>query len=176
MTILQLTVWDTLNKNINTTLFLISYMQAKCLFHFHLVHKFVKICISEHFTFAKLIHPPGMWDTSRCWLKSRITGQVTTEGHSKICSSFMKHDAIHFEETCNWFANCRNVHQSWTECSLYHLKSRPTISWVLRGSSTSFQSPYSFGFSSLYCFDTTLETYCALSAQPIDSYSGARSY
>ncbi len=33
----------------------------------------VYICVSEHFSFAEIIHPPHMCGISRCWLDSMIT-------------------------------------------------------------------------------------------------------
>ncbi len=69
---------------------------------------------------------------SRCWLDSIIIAQVclrldTIKKHSTMCSFITQHnatDVASFEGTCNWHADCRNVHQSccpWIECSfLYH--------------------------------------------------------
>ena len=82
-------------------------MQTKGLYPLNMVHKFVEIGINEHLTFTKKIHLPGRWDISRCWLKSMIIAQVclgviTIEGPSKMCSSFMEHDATEapsFSET-----------------------------------------------------------------------------
>ena len=49
---------------------------------------------------------------------------ATIKGHSKMFSFIKQHNATSFEGTCNWHADCRNVHQScclWIECSfLYH--------------------------------------------------------
>lgn len=99
----------------------------------NLVHKFIKISISKHFTFAKVIHSLRRWDISKCWLKRMIIPQVslgpfTIQGRSKMYSSFMQHDAICFEEACNCHANCRNVNQRWclsTKCYVYHHKLPP---------------------------------------------------
>ncbi len=46
--------------------------------------------ISEHFSFAEIIHPPHRCGISRCWLDSMIIAQVclrlaTIKGHSKMC-------------------------------------------------------------------------------------------
>ncbi len=52
---------------------------------------------------------------------------ATVKGHSKMCSFITQYnatDVASFEGACNWYADCRNVHQScwpWIECSfLYH--------------------------------------------------------
>ncbi len=40
---------------------------------------------------------------------------ATIKGHSKMCSFITQHnatDVASFEGTCNWHADCRNVHQS----------------------------------------------------------------
>ncbi len=47
--------------------------------------------VSEHFSFAEIIHPPHRCGISRCWLDSMIIAQVclrlaTIKGHSKMCS------------------------------------------------------------------------------------------
>ncbi len=47
--------------------------------------------VSEHFSFAEIIHPPHRCAISRCWLDSMIIAQVclslsTIQGHSKMCS------------------------------------------------------------------------------------------
>ncbi len=93
-----------LNKIINTTLlflplFFMSWnqrsktfsMYTKGLFLSNIVHKSVLIRVSEHFSFAKIIHPPHSCGISRCWLDSMIIAQVcrrlaTRKGHSKMCS------------------------------------------------------------------------------------------
>ncbi len=94
----------TLTKIINATLlflhpFFMSWTQrsktfsmyTKGLFLSNIVHKSVLICISEHFSFAEIIHPPHRCGISRCWLDSMIIAQVclrlaTIKGHSKMCS------------------------------------------------------------------------------------------
>ncbi len=49
---------------------------------------------------------------------------ATIKGHSKMCSFVTQHNAtdiVCFEGVCTCHADCRNVHQSWIECSfLYH--------------------------------------------------------
>ncbi len=47
-----------------------------------------QICVSEHFSFAEIIHPPHRCGISRCWLDSMMIAQVclrlaTIKGHSK---------------------------------------------------------------------------------------------
>ncbi len=91
-----------------------------------------QICVSEHFSFVGIIHPPHRCGISRCWLDSMIIAQVclrlaTIKGHSKMCSFITQHnatDVASFEGAYNWHADCRNVHQSccpWIEGSfLYH--------------------------------------------------------
>ncbi len=139
----------TLKKIINATLlFLLPFfmswtqrsktfsMYTKGLFLSNIVHKSfsksVSICVSEHFSFKEIIHPPHRCGISRCWLDSMIIAQVclrlaTKKGHSKMCSFITQHnatDVASFEGVFNWHVDCRNVHQSccpWIECSfLYH--------------------------------------------------------
>ncbi len=87
-----------------------------------------KSVVSEHFSFAEIIHPPHMCGILRCWLDSMIIAQVflrlaTIKGHSKMCCFITQHnatDVASFQGACNWHADCRNVHQSccpWIECS-----------------------------------------------------------
>ncbi len=66
-------------------------MYTKCPFLSNIVHKSVLNCVSEHFSFAEIIHPPHRCGISRCWLDSMIIAQVclrlaTIKGHSKMCS------------------------------------------------------------------------------------------
>ena len=65
-------------------------ISTKSLFLSHFVHKCIYIPVSEHFSFAKIIHPPDRCDISKSWLNSMIITQVhlvlRTKGHSKICS------------------------------------------------------------------------------------------
>ncbi len=89
------------------------------------------MCVSEHFSFAEINHPPHWCGISRCWLDSMIIALVclrlvTIKGHSKMCSFITQHnakDVASFEGACNWPTD-RNVHQSccpWIESSfLYH--------------------------------------------------------
>jgi hypothetical protein len=56
-----------------------SQKRSICTKRLHLsnvVHKFVYIPVSEHFSFAKIIHPPDMCGISRHWLKSIIITRV----------------------------------------------------------------------------------------------------
>ncbi len=79
----------TLNKFINATLlflppFFMSWTQRsktfsmyiKGLFLSNIVHKSVEICVSEHFSFAEIIHPPHRCGISICRLDSMIIAQV----------------------------------------------------------------------------------------------------
>ncbi len=71
---------------------------TKDLFLSNIVHKSVLICVSEHFSFAEIIHPPHRCGISRCWLDSMIIAQVclrlaTIKGHSKMCSFITQHNA-----------------------------------------------------------------------------------
>ena len=60
--------------------------------HFsQMLHKLVYISVSEHLSFAKIIHPPGRCGISRSWSNSMIITLVhlvlgTIKGHSKMCS------------------------------------------------------------------------------------------
>ncbi len=146
-----------LNKVINATLlflhtFFMSWTQrsktfsmyTKGLFLSNIVHKSVLICVSEHFSFAEIIHPPHRCGISRCWLDSMIIAQVcfrlaTIKGHSKMCSFITQHnatDVASIEGACNWHADCRNVHQiccPWIECSfLYHKPSPKAFQRIWR--------------------------------------------
>ena len=92
------------------------------------LHKFVYIPVSEHFSFAKIVHPPDRCGTSRSWLNSVIITQLvlgTIKGHSKICSFVTQlnaTDVSRFEGAWNWHAdcNCRGVAR---ECDVHF----PTI-------------------------------------------------
>jgi hypothetical protein len=48
----------------------------KSLFRSNFVHKLVYIPASEHFSFAKIIHPPDRCGISRSWLNSMVITQV----------------------------------------------------------------------------------------------------
>ena len=103
--------WTTLNININATCkVLVSCFislnknsqkcsrHTKSVFISNIVHKCVYIPVSEHFSFAKIIHPPDRSGISRNWLNSMIITQVhlvlgTIKGHSKMCSFITQHNA-----------------------------------------------------------------------------------
>ena len=123
----------TLNKNINTTckvlvLLFMSwykrsqkfYIRTKSVFLSNFVHKFVYIPVSEHFSFAKIIHPPDRCGISRSLLNIMIITQVhlvlgTIKSDSKMYKFFSQHNATDvssIDGECNWYADCRNVHQS----------------------------------------------------------------
>ncbi len=92
----------TLSKIINATIlflppFFMSWTQrsntfsmyTKGLFLSNIVHKSVEICVSEHLSFAEIIHPPHRCGISRCWLDSMIIAQVclrlaTIKGHFSL--------------------------------------------------------------------------------------------
>ena len=99
--------------------------------------KLVYIPVREHFSFAKIIHPPDRWGISRSWLNSLIidlkkytqnTGTPCAGNNKRTkCSFVTQHNATgvsSWEGACNWHADSRNVHQSCCqtiECSyLYH--------------------------------------------------------
>jgi hypothetical protein len=124
---------STLNKNINTTCkaLIPCFMSwnkrsrnvpysLKADFSQFLCTKFVYIRLSEHFSFAKIIHPSDKCGISRSWLNSMIIIQVhlvlgTITGHSKMCSFVTQNNATNvsrFEGACYWHADYRNVHQS----------------------------------------------------------------
>ena len=106
---------------------------TKSLFCLHFVHKFVYIPVSEHFSFAKMIHPPDRCGISRSWLNSMITTQVhlvlgTIKSHSKMCSFVTQHNATDvwsFEGACNGHADYRNAYQR-IECPFLYHKPLPT--------------------------------------------------
>ena len=115
---------------------------TKSLFCSHFVHSFVYIPVSEHFSFAKIIQPPDRCSISRSWLNGMIITKVhlvlgTIKGHSKMCSFVTPHNAADvssFEGVCNWYADCRIVHQSFCqiiECSFLEI----VAYWVLSFSS-----------------------------------------
>ncbi len=130
----------TLNKIINAILlflppFFMSWtkiskifsMYTKGLFLSNIVHKSALIGVSEHFSFAEIIHPPHRCGITRYWLDSMIIAQVCLrlgriKGNSKMCSfitQFNATDAASFEGAWNWHADCRHVHLSccpWIEC------------------------------------------------------------
>jgi hypothetical protein len=83
----------------------------------NVVHKLVYTTVSEHFPFAKIIHPPDRCGISRSLLNSMIITQVlgTIKDHSIICNFFTQYNATDvssLEGACNWHADCRDIHQS----------------------------------------------------------------
>ena len=92
------------------------------------LHKCVYFPVSEHVSFAKIIHPPDRCAISTSWLNSMIITQVhlvlgTIKGHSKMCSFVTQHNATDytsFERVCNWYPDYRNVHQSCCQKMLYY--------------------------------------------------------
>ena len=105
------------------------------MFHTHksyisnFVHKFIYVPVSEHFSFAKIIHPPDRCGMSRSGLNGMIITQVhlvlgKIKGHSKMCIFVTHHNAKYvssFEGVCNWHADCRKVRTSlvkrdWVKC------------------------------------------------------------
>ena len=126
-------IQHTLNKNINGTCQVlvlcfvswdkrskILHICTKSIFLSNCVHTFVNIPVSEHFSFAKIIHPPDRCGIARSWLNGMVITQVhlvlgTKKGHFKMCNFVTPHNATavsSFEGACNWHADCRNVHQS----------------------------------------------------------------
>jgi hypothetical protein len=70
-------------------------IRTKSLFLSNFVHKFVYIPVSEHFSFAKIIHPLDSCGISRSWLNSMIITQVhlvlgTMKGHTTQCHRYLK--------------------------------------------------------------------------------------
>ncbi len=66
-------------------------MYTQTYFSQNIVHKSVLICVSEHLSFAEIIHPPHRCGISRCWVDSMIIAQVcrrlaTIKDPSKMCS------------------------------------------------------------------------------------------
>ncbi len=79
-------------------------------------------CVRQHFSFARIIHPPDGCGTSRWWLNSMIVaqvylGMVTINCHSKMCS---------FNQTTHCHTCCKfQVHQiccPWIKCSFQYNK------------------------------------------------------
>ena len=86
-------------------------IHTKSLFLSNFDHKFVYIPVSEHFSFANIIHPPDRCDISKSCLNSIIITQVhlvlgTIKGHSKMCSFVTQHNAtdvcIHTRHVTHW--------------------------------------------------------------------------
>jgi hypothetical protein len=62
------------------------------------VHKFVYIPVSEHFSLAKMTHPPDRLAYQEADLSGMIITEVhlvlgTIKGHSKMCSFVTQHNA-----------------------------------------------------------------------------------
>ena len=64
---------------------------------FHIVHKCVYIPVNEHFSFAKIIHPPDRCGIPRSWLNSMIITQFCHNATNnarphvaKICTQFLE--------------------------------------------------------------------------------------
>ncbi len=97
-----------LNKIINATLlFLPPFFMSWTFMRLFYVHKrpislkccsqICLNCVSEHFSFSEIIHPPHRCGISRCWLDGMIIAQVclrlaTIKGHSKMCSFITQHN------------------------------------------------------------------------------------
>ena len=69
----------------------------KSLFLSNVVNKCVYIPVSEHFSFAKIIHPHNRCSVSRSWFNSMIITQVhlvlgTIKALSKMCSFVTQHN------------------------------------------------------------------------------------
>jgi hypothetical protein len=77
------------------------------------------IPVTEHFSFAMIIHPPDRCGISRRLLNSMIITQVhlvlgAIKGHSEMCSFVTQHnatDVLNVEGACNWHTECKNVNQ-----------------------------------------------------------------
>jgi hypothetical protein len=74
------------------------------------------ILVSEHFSFAKIIHPPDSCSISRSWLNSMIITQVHlvlgTKGNSNVqLSQHKATDVSSLDGACNWHADCSNVNR-----------------------------------------------------------------
>ncbi len=68
-----------LNKYTDVALFLWFIMfsvHKKAYFSYILSSHICKMCVSEHFFFAKIIHPPARCGTSWCWLNSMVVAGV----------------------------------------------------------------------------------------------------
>ena len=97
-----------------------------------IVHNLRDIPVSEHFSFAKIIHPPDRFGISRTWLNSMIITQMhfvlVTKGNSKLCS-FITTQCHRCLKFCRERSDCRNVHQSCSQriwCSFLYHKPPPT--------------------------------------------------
>jgi hypothetical protein len=83
-------------------------MCTKSLFSSNFVHKCVYIPVSEHFSFARIIHPPDSCGISRSCFNSTVITQVrlvleTIKGHSKMCSFVTQHNAT---DVSSFKGNC----------------------------------------------------------------------
>ena len=72
-------------------------IRTKSLFLSNALHPFVYIPVSEHFSFAKITHPPDRCGISRSWLNSIIITQLhfilgTIKGYSKMCRFVTQHN------------------------------------------------------------------------------------
>ncbi len=69
--------------------FFMSWTQRSKTFYVHKRPIFLKcsqICVSEHFSFAEIIHPPHRCSISRWWLDSMCLRLATIKGFSKMSS------------------------------------------------------------------------------------------
>ncbi len=66
-----------------------------------------QICVSEHFSFAKIIHPPHRCGISRCWLERIIIAQVCLRLATIKCQSKMW--MRHIES----LRSLSSVHEKW---------------------------------------------------------------
>jgi hypothetical protein len=123
---LHTSVYYVLNKNINATckVYVKLSICTKSLFLKNVGHKFACISVSEHFFFAKIIHPPDRCGISRIWWNSMIITQVhlvlgIMKGHSQISTQHNATDVSSFEGAGNWNADCREcppelLPENWT--------------------------------------------------------------
>jgi hypothetical protein len=89
----------------------------------YFVHKCVYISVSEHFSFAMIIHPPDRCGISRSWLHSMLITQVHLVQATQKCA-VLSHNTMpqSFEGACNWHADCRNVHFFTISCLQCHFR------------------------------------------------------
>ncbi len=96
------------------------------------------ICVSEHFSFAEIIHPPHRCGISKCWLDSMVIAQVclrlvTIKGHSKIYSFITQHNATDCRKLWGsvqlacWLEECPPQLLPWIECSFLYHKPSPNM-------------------------------------------------
>lgn len=127
---------STLKENINAILSFCSHFswaQLKDLrlfikgpFLSNIVPRFVGVCVSEHFSFVEIIHPPHRCGVARCWLESVTIAQLcprlaTVKEFANMCDLITQFNAT--EEMFSASRSCGQILATWG-CTLSYCNMR----------------------------------------------------